>query len=68
MVPTHMDSMVALELERLALKPEVLVPLDEQIYRYDLTMKSLLDLPDDSPAVLAIDHLLSSVLSEKITT
>jgi CO dehydrogenase maturation factor len=67
MVPEQLDSLVANELERLGLKPDVIVPLDEQVYRYDLTMKSLLDLPDESPAVLAISRFFPMVLSERLT-
>lgn len=67
MVPGQLDSLVASELERLELKPDVIVPLDDQIYRYDLTMKSLLDLPDESPAASAIGNFLAAVLSKKLT-
>jgi CO dehydrogenase maturation factor len=65
MVPGQLDSMVADEFEKLELKPYEIVPQDEQVNRYDLTMKSLLDLPDDSPSVLAINRFLARVLSEK---
>jgi CO dehydrogenase maturation factor len=67
MVPEQLDSLVANELERLGLQPDAIVPLDEQVYRYDLTMKSLLDLPDESPAALAINRFLPVVLSERLT-
>jgi len=67
MVPAKLDSLVANEMEKLDLKPDVLVPMDEQVYQYDLRMKSLLDLPDESPAVSVIDRFLSVVLPESIT-
>jgi CO dehydrogenase maturation factor len=65
MVPEKLDPQVANELDRLGLKPDVIVPLDEQVYKYDLAMKPLLDLPDESPAALAISRFFGAVLSER---
>ena len=48
MVPGQLDPLIVSELERLGLKPDALIPLDEQIYQSDLNLKSILDLPDDS--------------------
>ncbi len=66
MVPGQLDPMIVKEMERLGLKPDVIVPTDEQVYRYDLQMKPLLDLPDDSPAATAISRFLIVVLSERL--
>jgi CO dehydrogenase maturation factor len=66
MVPKQLDVMVANELEKLGLKPDVIIPLDEQVNEYDLTMKPLLDLPDESPAALAISRFFATVLSKKL--
>ena len=61
-VPGQLDSYVAAELERLGLEAAALIPMDDNIKRYDLEQKSLLDLPDDSPAVRAVARLMSKVL------
>jgi CO dehydrogenase maturation factor len=66
MVPGQMDASINNELERLELNPVVVVPLDENIYQYDLTSKSLLDLPEDSPAASAVSRFLSQALMPEI--
>jgi CO dehydrogenase maturation factor len=66
MVPGDIDPLIASELEKLGLKPDVAVPQDEMIYQYDLQAKSLLDLPDDSGAVKAVDMFLSKILVREV--
>ena len=61
--PDELDPHVAEELVRLKIEPTVIVPWDEEIYNYDLQMKPLLDLPDTSRAVKAVDSLMSKLLS-----
>ena len=39
------------------------IPWDEQLPEYDLKLKSLLDLPDSSKAVAAIDKLIAGLLN-----
>lgn len=66
MVPGQLDPLIINELERLGLKPDAVVPLDEQIYQSDLNLKSILDLSDDSVSVRAVDSLMSTVLNQSV--
>jgi len=66
-VPTKIDPLISEELDRLGIIPTTTVPLDEEVQRYDLEMKSLLDLPDTSKAVMAVKDLMDNLLkAEKI--
>ena len=47
--------------EKLGVKADGYIPLDEQIAEFDLKNKSLLDLPDSSIAVRAVDGLKFSL-------
>lgn len=60
--PGKIDSLVSKELDRLGIEPTTTVPLDEEINKYDLKLKSLLELPDTSRAVRAIDDLMAKLL------
>ncbi len=63
MVPEgKLDPLVQAELERLGLEPAAVIPQDEMLYRFDLEMRPLLELPDDSAAVGAVDGLMASIL------
>lgn len=62
-----LDEMVAEELARLKIEPFALVPYDEQIVEYDLKAKSLLELPDTSKAVMAVDKFMDRILQEAKT-
>lgn len=64
--PNKIDPLVGNELERLKLNVDAIVPMDEQIFQFDLMGKSLLELPDDSLSVKAIDVLMNKVLPVKI--
>jgi CO dehydrogenase maturation factor len=63
--PPQVDPAITGELEKLGLQTDAIVPLDEQISEYDLQLRPLPDLPDNSKAVLAIDKLMSEVLSRR---
>ena len=66
-VPTKLDPLVTEELDRLGIDPIATIPLDEEVYGYDLKLKSLLDLPDTSEAVKAVNDLMTKLLkTEKI--
>ncbi len=64
MCPSHLDPLVANELERLDLKYDALIPHDELIYQSDLHLKSILDLPENSPSVQAINNLMAGVVNQ----
>ena len=61
LVPDKLDPLVADELKRLKLKADVIIPQDEDLYRYDLEQKPLMEMPDNSPAVQAMDKLMSDL-------
>jgi len=60
-VPTKLDHLVAEELDRLGIAPIATIPLDEEVYEYDLKLKSLLDLPDTSKAARAVSDLMAKL-------
>lgn len=61
--PTKLDHLVTEELDRLGIDPIATIPPDEEVYEYDLKLKSLLDLPDTSKAVKAINDLMANILN-----
>ena len=63
LVPDELDSHVIQELERLEIEPIANIPLDKEVYQYDLEQRPLLELPDNSKAVMAISKLMAKVLS-----
>ena len=68
MVPDgKLDPLVAEELSRLSIEPFALIPYDGQIVEYDLNAKSLLDLPDTSKAVMAVDEFMDKILEDART-
>ena len=65
LAPAKLDSFVSKELARLGIEPTATIPIDKEIYEYDLEQKSLLDLPDTSKAVQAVSDLMSRLLKTK---
>ncbi len=61
LVPEKLDPLVADELERLGLKTDIIIPEDEVLYRYDLEQKPLIEMPDNSPAVQAVDRMMNNL-------
>jgi len=64
LVPEKLDLRVGEELSRLGIEPAAIVPLDEEVDDYDLKMKPLLELPDDSKAVRAVNDLMTKLLNK----
>ena len=62
--PATLDPIVSEELDRLGIDPITTIPLDKEVYEYDLKLKSLLDLPDTSKAVIAVNDLMTKLLSK----
>lgn len=62
MVPGSIDPAISEEMARLGIEPAVTIPLDEEIRQYDLRQKSLLDLPDTSPAARAVSDFIAGLL------
>ena len=61
-VANTLDPVVTKELARLGINPEVTIPMDEEVRECDIQMKSLLDLPDTSKAVIAVNDLIGRLL------
>jgi len=60
-VPGKLDALVANELEKLHIKADALIPEDEELYRFDLEQKNLLNMPDSSAAVQAVSDLMKKI-------
>jgi CO dehydrogenase maturation factor len=65
LVPDGLDSLVVAEMNRLGISPTATIPLDDEVYQYDLKLKPLLELPDTSKAVKAVSDLMAKLLSGK---
>ena len=61
--PPHLDPLVKKELLRLEIEPAASIPLDEEVYKYDVELKPLLELPDSSRAVMAVNDLMAKLLT-----
>ena len=61
--PTQLHPLVSGELDKLGIELAATIPLDEEVYEYDLRLKPLLDLPDTSKAVRAVSDLMAKLLS-----
>jgi len=64
-VPDGIDPVVAKEMSRLGIEPTATIPLDDEVYQYDIELKPLLDLPDSSRAVQAVNNLMNNLLGVK---
>lgn len=62
--PAELAPPVADELARQGIEPIATIPLDEELYQYDLQLRPLLDLPDSSKAVRAVDQLMVKLLDK----
>lgn len=62
-VPQTPDPHVTRELEQLRIEPIAAIPFDQEVYEYDLEQRSLLELPDTSKAVRAVNALMAKVLN-----
>jgi len=64
-VPGRIDPLLSQEMERLGLTPAAIIPVDEELRRYDLEQKPLFDLPDTAAAVAAVNALMDKLLATK---
>jgi CO dehydrogenase maturation factor len=58
----ELSPLVREELSRLGIEPAATIPKDDEVYQYDLELKPLLNLPDSSPAVMAVSDLMDGLL------
>jgi CO dehydrogenase maturation factor len=61
-VPAILDPLITKEMDILGIKLKAVIPLDEEVHKYDLTLKPLLELPDTSQAVTAVNDLMTKLL------
>jgi len=64
-VPEKLDPLLSEEMAKLGIEPAAFIPYDEMIQRYDFERRTILDLPDDSSAVQAVDNLMPMILSRE---
>ena len=64
MAPSQLDQQITAELERLGLTADAIIPQDEEIYQFDLKMRPLLDLPETSTSVSAINVFMAKILDQ----
>ena len=62
-VQDELAPMVKQELESLGIDSPVIIPRDEDIYQFDLEARPLVELPDNSKAVTAINNLMDEIVS-----
>ena len=62
--PDSVDPLVSAELSHLGLLSDVVIPEDHLIMEYDWHQRSLLDMPDDSKSVIAVDQMMHQILSK----
>ena len=60
--PKELDPLVVEELARHGIELAAVIPEDEELYRYDLELRPLTELPDTSTAVSAVGDLMEQVL------
>ena len=61
-VSDRLDPLVIAEMGKLGITPAALIPQDDEVVRYDLELKPLLELPDTAKAVKAVDELMAKIL------
>jgi len=59
------DPLLVQEMDRLGITATAVIPVDEEMQRYDLEQKPLFDLPDTSKAVMAIGQLMEELLQHE---
>lgn len=62
--PPELDPLVRKELSRLKIEPVATIPADDEVNRYDLELRPLIDLPDNSKAVKAASDLMARLLKQ----
>ncbi len=62
LVPGEIDPLLKEEMARLDITPAAVIPVDEELRRYDLEQRPLVGLPDTSAAVSAVNGLMEKIL------
>jgi CO dehydrogenase maturation factor len=61
-VPQKSDPHVIRQLEHFEIEPIASIPYDKEVYECDLEQRPLLELPDTSKSVIAINELMAKIL------
>ncbi len=54
------------EVEQIGVPLLCTIPQDDHLLEFDMEQRSMLELPDDSPAVLAVDNLMEKVMQQVV--
>jgi len=57
-----LEPVIEAEIEKHGFKSFYGIPMDKLIYDYDLSLKPLMDLPDESVAVVAVNKILDEII------
>ncbi len=60
--PEKLGEAFSAEAEEIGVSVAAVIPDDPALLEYDMEKRSLLDLPDDSPAVIAVEEMLKSTV------
>ncbi|HEY92084.1 MAG TPA: AAA family ATPase [Dehalococcoidia bacterium] len=63
-VPDELDPLVEAELDHQGINHVTIIPEDDEVFRYDLELRSMLELPDTSRAVQAVRDLMEQALAQ----
>jgi len=62
--PPEFDPAINEELARLNIEPTAVIPFDEEVRDYDIHFRPLIELPDTSKAVTAVNNLMNNLLNK----
>jgi len=60
--PAQLAPAITEELNKLGIDAVTTIPLDDEVHEYDLKLKPLLEMPDDSKAVTEVNNLMARLL------
>jgi CO dehydrogenase maturation factor len=63
--PKQLNQAFLDEVEQIGVPLLCTIPQDDNLLEFDMERRSMLELPDDSPAVLAVDELMEKVIKVK---
>ena len=64
-VPGEIDPLLQAEMDKLSITPAAIIPVDEEMMRYDLEQKPLFELPDTAKAVTAVNDMMDKLLKSE---
>ncbi len=64
--PDQLNQAFLDEVEQIGVPLLCTIPQDDHLLEFDMEQRSMLELPDDSPAVLAVDNLMEKVMQQVV--